>query len=101
MNTHHAQLIAYIRVSSIGQTLDVQRDKVEGAGVHSDNIFAEKASGTNTGRPELKACLRSLRKGDTLVITKIDRLARSAVDLLGIVQELERKGVALRVLDQS
>ena len=93
--------LAYIRVSSVGQSLEVQRDKVTASGVEPKNVFEEKRSGLDTGRPELKACLRSLRKGDTLVITKIDRLARSAVDLLGIVRELEKDGVALKVLDQS
>jgi DNA invertase Pin-like site-specific DNA recombinase len=85
----------------MGQSLEVQRDKVTAAGVEPKNVFEEKRSGLDTGRPELKACLRSLRKGDTLVITKIDCLARSAVDLLGIVRELEKDGVALKVLDQS
>ncbi|MBO9656605.1 MAG: recombinase family protein [Agrobacterium tumefaciens] len=93
--------LAYIRVSSVGQSLDVQRDKVTAAGVATKNVFEEKRSGLTTGRPELKACLRALRKGDTLVITRIDRLARSAVDLLSIVKELETEGVALKVLDQS
>ncbi|MEJ1173134.1 recombinase family protein [Agrobacterium sp. CMT1] len=93
--------LAYIRVSSVGQSLDVQRDKVIAAGVAAKNVFEEKRSGLTTGRPELKACLRALRTGDTLVITRIDRLARSAVDLLSIVQELEKDGVALKVLDQS
>ena len=68
--------LAYIRVSSVGQSLEVQRDKVTASGVEPKNVFEEKRSGLDTGRPELKACLRSLRKGDTLVITKIDRLAR-------------------------
>ena len=93
--------LAYIRVSSVGQSLDVQRDKVLAAGVTEKNIFEEKRSGLNTGRPELKACLRALRAGDTLVVTKIDRLARSALDLLSIVNQLEKEGVSLRVLDQA
>ncbi|NKK65648.1 helix-turn-helix domain-containing protein [Rhizobium leguminosarum bv. viciae] len=93
--------LAYIRVSSVGQSLDVQRDKALAVGVEQKNIFEEKRSGLDTGRPELKACLRALRRGDTLVITRIDRLARSAVDLLSIVRELEKDGVALKVLDQS
>lgn len=93
--------IAYIRVSSVGQSLDVQRDKVIAAGVAEKNVFAEKRSGLDAGRPELKACLRALRQGDTLVISRIDRLARSAVDLLNIVQSLEKDGVTLRVLDQA
>jgi DNA invertase Pin-like site-specific DNA recombinase len=93
--------LAYIRVSSVGQSLEIQRDKVTAAGVEPKNVFEEKRSGLDTGRPELKACVRALRKGDTLVITKIDRLARSAVDLLSIVRELEKGGVSLKVLDQA
>ncbi len=93
--------LAYIRVSSVGQSLDVQRDKVLAAGLEPKNVFEEKRSGLDTGRPELKSCLRALRKGDSLVITKIDRLARSAVDLLNIVKQLEKDGVSLRVLDQA
>lgn len=93
--------LAYIRVSSVGQSLDVQRDKMLAAGVEPKNVFEEKRSGLDRGRPELKACLRALRKGDTLLITRIDRLARSATDLLNIVRQLEKDGVALRVLDQQ
>src|SRR6478735_4858310 len=93
--------LAYIRVSSVGQSLEVQRDKMLAAGVEPKNIFEEKRSGLDTGRPELKACLRALRKGDTLLITRIDRLARSATDLLNIVRGLEKDGVALKVIDQS
>lgn len=93
--------LAYIRVSSVGQSLEVQRDKMVAAGVEPKNLFEEKRSGLDTGRPELKACLRALRRGDTLIITRIDRLARSATDLLNIVRGLEKDGVALRVLDQQ
>lgn len=93
--------LAYIRVSTVGQSLDVQRDKVLAAGVEPKNIYEEKRSGLDTGRPELKACLRALRKGDVLVISRIDRLARSATDLLNIVRDLEKDGASLRVLDQS
>jgi DNA invertase Pin-like site-specific DNA recombinase len=94
-------LIAYIRVSSIGQSLEVQRDKMLAAGITPDHIFEEKRSGVDSNRPALKDALRFARKGDTFVITKIDRLARSATDLLSIVKELEDKGVGLMVLDQS
>jgi DNA invertase Pin-like site-specific DNA recombinase len=93
--------IAYCRVSSVGQSLDVQRDKVTAVGVEPSNIFEEKRSGLDSGRPELKACLRALRKGDVLTITRIDRLARSATDLLNIVRDLGKRGAELKVLDQS
>lgn len=94
-------LVAYIRVSSIGQSLEVQRDKMLALGVEPDHIFEEKRSGVDSNRPALKEALRFARKGDTFVITKIDRLARSAADLLAIVKDLQGKGVELRVLDQS
>ncbi len=94
-------MVAYIRVSSIGQSLDVQRDKMLALGVEPDHIFEEKRSGVDSNRPALKEALRFARKGDTFVITKIDRLARSAADLLSIVKDLQGKGVELRVLDQS
>lgn len=94
-------LVAYIRVSSIGQQLSVQHDKMCNAGVEPDHIFAEKKSGVDDNRPALKDALRFVRKGDTFLITKIDRLARSATDLLNIVHQLEDKGVFLRVIDQN
>ncbi|TNM66437.1 recombinase family protein [Aliirhizobium smilacinae] len=93
--------VAYIRVSSVGQSLEVQRDKMVALGIQPDHIFEEKRSGVDSNRPALKDALRFVRKGDTFVITKIDRLARSATDLLSIVKELQDKGVALMVLDQS
>lgn len=93
--------VAYIRVSSIGQSLEVQRDKMLALGIQPDHIFEEKRSGVDSNRPALKDALRFVRNGDTFVITKIDRLARSATDLLSIVKELQDKGVALMVLDQS
>lgn len=89
--------VGYARVSSIGQSLEIQRDKLQ----HCEKLFEEKLSGTSNQRPRLKACLEYVREGDTLVITKLDRLARSTLDLCQIAAELERKGVNLQVLDQS
>ena len=92
-------LVGYARVSTLGQSLEVQREKLETA--EADKIFEEKKSGIDTHRPALKQCLEYLREGDTLLISRIDRLARSAEDLLRIVRELEEKRVTLRVIDQS
>lgn len=92
-------LVGYARVSSVGQSLEIQEEKLNGAGC--EELFREKRSGVDRERPALQECLRYLRKGDTLVISRIDRLARSADHLLSIVQQLDDKGVALRVLDQS
>ncbi|WP_010304139.1 recombinase family protein [Candidatus Odyssella thessalonicensis] len=89
--------VGYARVSSQGQSLDIQRDKLK----HCPKIFEEKKSGTTSDRPELKRCLEYVREGDTLVITKLDRLARSTLDLCNIADELQRKNVALQVIDQN
>jgi DNA invertase Pin-like site-specific DNA recombinase len=90
-------LIGYARVSSVGQTLAVQLDKLQ----RCDKIFQEKASGVSDRRPQLQRCLEYVRQGDTLVVTKLDRLARSTLHLCQIAAELERKEVALQVLDQN
>ncbi len=92
-------MIGYARVSSIGQDLAVQLDKLQAAGCAK--IFREKRSGVDTGRPELKRCLEYLREGDTLLVTKIDRLARSTSDLYQIVSQLAEKGVAFKVTDDA
>jgi DNA invertase Pin-like site-specific DNA recombinase len=64
-----------------------------------DKVFREKRSGVDAGRPELKACLEYLREGDTLVVTKLDRMARSTPDLYRIISQLAEKGVAFKVVD--
>jgi DNA invertase Pin-like site-specific DNA recombinase len=87
--------VGYARVSSTGQDLAVQLEKLAGC----DKIFKEKRSRVDTGRPELKRCLEYLREGDTLLVTKIDRLARSTSDLYRIISELADKGVAFKVTD--
>jgi len=91
--------IGYARVSSYGQSLDIQRQKL-----HLEDcteIFEEKISAFSSKRPELDNALRTLREGDVLVITKLDRLARSMQDLLTISKQLQKKGTQLKVLDQS
>ncbi len=90
-------LVGYARVSSVGQTLDVQLSKIQ----HCDKIFQEKKSGAADKRPRLEACLEYVREGDTLVVTRLDRLARSTLHLCQIASRLEQKQVALQVLDQN
>lgn len=91
--------IGYARVSSVGQSLDVQIEKLIEYGC--DKIYQEKSSGKTEQRPELKQCLDYVREEDILVITKLDRLARSTLDLHKIVDGLNSKGVDFKVLDQS
>ena len=89
----------YARVSSIDQDLSIQQAALRAAGC--DVVRAEKASGTRRdGRSELQVLLEFLRTGDTLVVTRVDRLARSLKDLQDIVHELKAKGVALKATEQ-
>ncbi len=81
----------------MGQSLEVQQDKLR----HCDKLFEEKRSGTSGKHPRLKACLEYVREGDILVVTRLDRLARSTLHLCQIAEELKRKGVDLQVLDQQ
>lgn len=89
--------IGYARVSSTGQSLEVQRDKLQ----HCDKAFEEKKSATLDKHPRLDACLEYLREGDTLVVSRLDRLARSTLQLCRIAEELESRGIHLQVLDQN
>ncbi len=91
--------VGYARVSSVDQNLDVQLETLKSYGC--EKIYQEKVSGTSTqGRDELKECIEFVREGDELVITRIDRLARSVLDLQLIVKELSDKGVNLSATEQ-
>lgn len=93
-------LVGYARVSSVGQSLEVQLDALTAAGC--EKVFSEKRSGTNTaGREELAEALEFVRAGDTLLVTRLDRLARSAADLHTIVNGLSDRGVGFRCLQQA
>ena len=91
--------IGYARVSSYGQSLEVQRQKLKEEGCAE--IFEEKISALSQKRTELDNALRTIREGDVLVVTKLDRLARSMQDLLQIAKRLQKKQAELKVLDQS
>lgn len=93
------QRIGYGRVSTLDQNLDSQADSLNAAKV--DRLFIEKITGTVKARPELDKVMDLLRSGDTLVITRLDRLGRSTKDLLSISSELEEKGVELEVIEQN
>jgi DNA invertase Pin-like site-specific DNA recombinase len=87
--------IGYARVSTIDQDLSVQIAALEATGCST--IRSEKRSGTSLqGREQLETILSFLREGDTLVVVKIDRLARSISDLMNIVKRLRERGAALR-----
>lgn len=90
-------IVGYARVSSVGQSLEIQLEKLQ----YCDKIFQEKRSGVSDQRPRLNACLEYVREGDTLVVTRLDRLARSTLHLCQIAKQLESKQVNLQVLDQN
>ena len=89
----------YARVSNTDQNLDIQIAALKAAGC--EKVSCEKVSGTSTnGRQELEKLLEFVEAGDTIVITRIDRLARSIGDLQDIVRNLKTKGVALKATEQ-
>jgi DNA invertase Pin-like site-specific DNA recombinase len=91
-------LIGYARVSTDEQDLTSQLDALRAMGVSSDRIYVDKGlTGTNRARPGLREALAACRAGDTLVVAKLDRLARSVADAHAIVQELTRARVKLNL----
>jgi DNA invertase Pin-like site-specific DNA recombinase len=91
--------IGYARVSTTDQNLEIQIAALKAAGC--DVIRSEKRSGTSTkGRTELQTVLDFLRKGDVLIVTRIDRLARSIGDLQDIVRAVKAKGASLKATEQ-
>lgn len=93
-------LVGYARVSSNSQSLDIQLDALQSAGC--EKVFQEKRTGTDATKGlALNDALDFVREGDTLVITRLDRLARSSVDLHNIIARLAAKGVGFRCLQQS
>lgn len=89
-------LIGYARVSTNDQKLDAQLDALTAAGCQT--IYREKLSGKSTDRPELQRLLQQIRPGEVLIVTALDRLARSAVDLLDLVRQLRERGSHIRSL---
>jgi DNA invertase Pin-like site-specific DNA recombinase len=91
--------IGYARVSTEDQTLDLQRDALKQAKCRQ--VYEERATGKNTGRPQLEACLKSVREGDTLVVWRLDRLGRNLADLVGLVAEFERRKINFEFLTEK
>ncbi len=90
-------VIGYARVNTTDQDLDVQLETLKQAG--ATRIYREKISGVKKGRPELVAMLDYVRDEDTVIVTKLDRIARSTKHLLEIVDQLQDKGVSFKVLN--
>ncbi len=92
-------LIGYARVSTDDQNLHLQRDALEGVGC--ERIFEDRRSGARTDRPGLATALDVARRGDTLVVWRLDRLGRSLKDLIELAERLDAAGIALRSLHDA
>lgn len=89
-------MIGYARVSTDEQNLDLQQYALKEAGC--ETVFCDKASGVRTDRKGLAKAMRQCSKGDVLVVWKLDRLGRSLLGLVGLVEKLKVRGIGLRVL---
>lgn len=94
-------LFGYARVSTADQDPEHRTDALERAGVAVENIYVDQASGAKASRPQLDALLRTPRDGDSLKITRLDRLGRSVLHLVTLGAELRARGVGLHVIEQG
>lgn len=92
-------LVGYARVSTADQSLDIQVEALRAAGC--EKVFQEKVSGTTADRPQLQAVLQFVRESDVLLVTRLDRFARSAKDLHNMLADLIGKGVGFRCVEQA
>lgn len=94
-------LIGYARVSTQDQDPQMQIDKLRAAGCDPNHIHVETISGVRAKRPMLERCLKDCRRGDTLVVYKLDRLGRSLLDLMSKLADLDRRGIKFRSLTEG
>jgi len=96
-------LLGYARVSTNQQNLDIQIKKLIAAGVENspDFLFTDKASGKNDDRGGLRLLQTKARKGDMILVCKLDRLGRNTRDMITILEELDNRGIAVRFLDDG
>jgi DNA invertase Pin-like site-specific DNA recombinase len=92
------KLAGYARVSTADQDMQLQLNALAQAGCAPADIFIDTLSGANTERPGLKKCLAELKRGDTLLVWRLDRLGRSMPHLVSIVESLGRQGIGFRSL---
>jgi DNA invertase Pin-like site-specific DNA recombinase len=94
-------VVGYARTSTVDQDAGLEAQISELAAAGCDQTFSEQVSSVDAVRPKLAEALKFLRRGDTFVVTRPDRLARSTLDLLGIVDTLTKRGVAVRILSMD
>lgn len=93
--------IGYARVSTTDQNLEAQIEQLKKEGCKEENIYTDKFTGTKDNRKNFQKVLKLLKKGDTLVVTKLDRFARSSLDGIKIIKKLFEKGVKVHVLNMG
>lgn len=94
-------LLGYARVSTVQQKLDIQIAALKEAGVREDRIFTDKMTGKTDDRDGLKRLLIRAERDDTIICTRMDRLGRNTSDMIKIVDDCYKKGIAIRFLDNS
>jgi DNA invertase Pin-like site-specific DNA recombinase len=95
------RLFGYARVSTSQQSLDIQIKTLKEAGVTEHRIFADKASGSTSDREGLNLLRLKVEDGDTILITKLDRLGRNTVDMLSLIEEFDKIGVRVKFLEDG
>lgn len=95
------RIVGYARVSKLEQNLDSQKDALKKAGVKKHLLFIDKVSGIKEERPGLEKCFESLKKGDVLLVWRLDRLGRSLPHLVSIIKELKERGVGFRSINDG
>jgi len=95
------RLFGYARVSTSKQSLELQKQALKNAGVKESRIFFDKSTGSNVERPGLNSLLVKVEEGDTVLITKLDRLGRDTADMINLIKEFNQMQVAVRFLDDG
>lgn len=100
-HNYDGRLIGYARVSTTEQDLYLQTDALLAHGVTKKHLFCDKISGAREQRPGLEACNNELRRGDTLVVWRIDRLGRSMRHLVNLIEDLKERGIGFRSISDG
>ena len=95
------RLFGYARVSTSQQSLELQKQALKNAEVKESRIFFDKSTGSNVERPGLNSLLVKVEEGDTVLITKLDRLGRDTADMINLIKEFNRMRVAVRFIDDG
>jgi DNA invertase Pin-like site-specific DNA recombinase len=101
MITSNERMFGYARVSTTDQELNLQIDALLSHGVEKRNLFCDKISGTREDRPGLAACNQVLKRGDTLVVWRLDRLGRSMRHLVNMIEDLKERGIGFRSISDG